>query len=114
MAKAKARRTRSNRAAQTPRPVRTAAQLRSTAYHEAGHAVLGRVLTLVCGPATIKPSYEQMQAGFSICADPYECEAEWQKRKLLKLTAVWSADVRKNLAPQANTWPVLVPRVCQL
>jgi hypothetical protein len=41
-------------------------------------------------------------------------EAEWQKRKLLKLTAVWSADVRKNLAPQANTWPVLVPRVCQL
>jgi ATP-dependent Zn protease len=26
---------------------------RKTAYHEAGHAVLGRVLTLVCDSATI-------------------------------------------------------------
>ena len=41
-------------------------------------------------------------------------EAEWQKHKVLKLTAVWSADVRKNLAPQANSWPVLVPRLCYL
>jgi hypothetical protein len=41
-------------------------------------------------------------------------EAQWEKRKVLKLTAVWSAEVRKNLAPQANAWPVLVPRVCQL
>ena len=90
MAKPKARRTRSSRAAR----VRNAAQLRSAAYHEAGHAVVGRVLTLVCGLATIKPNYEQMQAGVSICADPYECEAEWQKRgKYRDGNAVWHARI---------------------
>ena len=90
MAKPKARRTRSSRAAR----VRNAAQLRSAAYHEAGHAVVGRVLTLVCGLATIKPNYEQMQAGVSICADPYECEMEWQKRgKYRDGNAVWHARI---------------------
>jgi hypothetical protein len=40
------------------------------------------------------PSYEQMQAGFSICADPYECEAEWQKRgKYRDGGAVWHARI---------------------
>ena len=29
---------------------------RTTAYHEAGHAVIARVLTLPCGPATIWPA----------------------------------------------------------
>jgi hypothetical protein len=41
-------------------------------------------------------------------------EAEWQKRKVLKLTAVWSADVSKSWAPQGNSWPPLMPRVCRL
>jgi hypothetical protein len=35
------------------RPPRTAAQLRRIAIHEAGHAVVGRVLKQVCGEATI-------------------------------------------------------------
>jgi hypothetical protein len=39
----------------------------STAYHEAGHAVIGRVLTLACGHATIKPDYSTATAGVSIC-----------------------------------------------
>jgi hypothetical protein len=33
------------------------------AYHEAGHAVIGRVLGLVCGAATIVPDYSDMSAG---------------------------------------------------
>jgi ATP-dependent Zn protease len=39
---------------------------KSTAYHEAGHAVIARVLTLASGPATIKPDYDEGTAGFSI------------------------------------------------
>jgi hypothetical protein len=41
-------------------------------------------------------------------------EAEWQKHKVFRLTAVWSANVRKALAPTENVWPPLVPRVCRL
>jgi len=71
---------------------RTRSELRQTAYHEAGHAVIGRVLTLPCGPATIKPSYEEMRAGYSITFDPYACEAEWQKRGKYRVRdAVWHA-----------------------
>ena len=34
---------------------RSSAQRNSTAYHEASHPVIGRVLTCLCGGATIKP-----------------------------------------------------------
>ena len=34
-----------------------------TAYHEAGHATIGRVLTLPCGQATIEPNVKEMTAG---------------------------------------------------
>jgi hypothetical protein len=36
---------------------RPAKRRRHTAYHEASHAVIGRVLTLYCEGATIKPDY---------------------------------------------------------
>jgi ATP-dependent Zn protease len=54
--------------------------IRSTAYHEAGHAVIARVLTLASGPATIEPDKDKGTAGFSITLDPYECHAEWESR----------------------------------
>jgi len=41
-------------------------------------------------------------------------EVEWQKQKVLKLTAVWSDAISKNLSPQANLWPPFVPRECRL
>src|ERR1700724_3994931 len=44
---------------------------RKTAYHEAGHAVLGRILTLVCDSATIKPDHDS--AGTSLTHDPWDC-----------------------------------------
>jgi hypothetical protein len=40
------------------------------AIHEAGHAVIGRVLTLVCGHATIVVDHEAGELGHSITADP--------------------------------------------
>ena len=62
---------------------------KSTAYHEAGHAVIARVLTLASGPATIKPDYDEGTAGFSI-TDVNSCDAEWEKRgKARFLDAAW-------------------------
>ena len=59
---------------------RTRKQLKKTAYHEAGHAVIGRVLTLHCGRATIRPNYAEAEAGHAITHDPYACLNEWRKR----------------------------------
>ena len=59
---------------------RTKKQLKQTAYHEAGHAVVGRVLTLACGRATIRPNYDEGEAGHAITEDPYECVDQWRKR----------------------------------
>src|SRR5882672_8732853 len=55
-------------------------RLKNTAYHEAGHAVIARVLTLAAGKATIKPNYRDRSAGCSITADPHACVYEWEKR----------------------------------
>jgi hypothetical protein len=64
----------------TRKPNRTRKQLEQTAYHEAGHAVIGRVLTLHCGGATIRPNYDEGEAGHAITADPYGCLHQWEKR----------------------------------
>jgi ATP-dependent Zn protease len=60
---------------------------KNTAYHEAGHAVIARVLTLACGGATIKPNYRDGSAGCSITVDPYVCISEWNKRGKVRLPA---------------------------
>jgi hypothetical protein len=59
---------------------RTRKQLKQTACHEAGHAVIGRVLTLPCGRATIRPNYAEAEAGHAITPEPYACLHEWRKR----------------------------------
>jgi hypothetical protein len=61
-----------------------------TAIHEAGHAVLGRVLTLVCGGATIQMDHESY--GHAITEDPYVTLDAWAWRgKVRSLNAVWIA-----------------------
>ena len=45
------------------------------AYHEAGHAVIGRVLNLPCGLATIIPDDDS--AGHAITGDPWDAVAQW-------------------------------------
>jgi ATP-dependent Zn protease len=52
---------------------------RSTAYHEAGHAVIGRVLGLTCEGATIAADYDDMSAGHSIC-DVQRSIDDWDAR----------------------------------
>ena len=51
-----------------------------TAYHEAGHAVIARVLDLTCGSATIIPNESDGEAGHSICADPWRTVWDWDQR----------------------------------
>jgi ATP-dependent Zn protease len=52
----------------------------STAIHEAGHAVIGRVVGLRCGGATIVPDHEEGWAGNAITLDPHISIAEWEAR----------------------------------
>jgi ATP-dependent Zn protease len=79
---------------------RTRKQLKATAYHEAGHAVVGRVLTLACGGATIKPDYDEGNAGNAITEDPYVCLDEWRKRGKVRDNheAVWHARIMTYMA----------------
>ena len=68
-----------------------------TAIHEAGHAVIGRVLTLVCGKASILP--DEDSAGHSITADPWECTAAWERRGRVRAdNAVWYGRIITYLA----------------
>src|SRR5262245_49391183 len=53
---------------------------KSTAIHEAGHAVIGRVLGLTCGPATIIPNEQENEAGHAILEDPWLTYADWEAR----------------------------------
>lgn len=50
-----------------------------TAIHEAGHAVIGRVLGMVCGGACVVADGDS--AGHSICGDPWEIAGEWDARE---------------------------------
>ena len=50
------------------------------ATHEAGHAVIARVLTLACGGASIQPDYDAGGAGHSIIADPLVTASVWDRR----------------------------------
>jgi hypothetical protein len=64
------------------------------AYHEAGHATIGRVLSLVCGEATIKPNLKTGLAGSSVCYGAYLSAREWSLcRKIRGPKAAWHAEV---------------------
>jgi hypothetical protein len=85
----------------------------ATAIHEAGHAVTGRVLTLKCGGATIKPNYRTRSAGQSICVDPWGCIYEWEKRGHVRESdnAVWVARIMTYMAgAEANVELLGMPR----
>jgi ATP-dependent Zn protease len=62
------------------------------AFHEAGHAVIGRVLGLVCGHTTILADHDS--AGHSIVADPSITDAHWEARgKFRDLSSIMLARV---------------------
>ena len=53
--------------------------LEATAYHEAGQAVIGRVLRLTCGHVTIKRNGDAF--GHVIIRDPWQTIQDWEDRR---------------------------------
>lgn len=49
------------------------------AVHEAGHAVIGRALSMVCGGATI--AVDKASAGHSVTAEPHVIIVQWELRE---------------------------------
>jgi hypothetical protein len=83
---------------------------RSTAYHEAGHAVIARVLTMSAGRATIRPNYRDREAGHAILHDVYLTMSEWEKRgKVREPDAAWHGRIIAVMAG-AQTEAVLLGR----
>ena len=83
---------------------------RSTAYHEAGHAVIARVLTMSAGRATIRPNYRDREAGHAILHDVYLTMSEWEKRgKVREPDAAWHGRIIAVMAG-AETEAVLLGR----
>jgi ATP-dependent Zn protease len=60
--------------------MRSEKQVWSTAVHEAGHAVVARVLGLQCGKVTIAANYRTRDAGYGVIADPWAAVARWDER----------------------------------
>jgi ATP-dependent Zn protease len=52
---------------------------RATAVHEAGHAVIGRLLGLICGDVTIVRDTAGGTEGYATCADPWLTQGIWDK-----------------------------------
>jgi ATP-dependent Zn protease len=50
----------------------------ATAIHEAGHAVIGRVLGMLCGSITIEPDDDS--GGHGIIQDPYDIWDAWEQK----------------------------------
>jgi hypothetical protein len=69
--------------------------LRNTAIHEAGHAVVGRALDLVCGGATIVPDYEAGAAGHAVIEAPLTCLSAWDDEQ-------WTKSLRGEASPNRN------------
>lgn len=65
-----------------------------TAIHEAGHAVIGRALTMLCGGATIRVDEEAGEAGHAITEDPFQIMAAWEEReKWREFGSVWTGRI---------------------
>lgn len=70
-------RSESNRERHHPRRRRLGGY--STAIHEAGHAVIGRVLGLSCGSATIIANEAEDEAGHAVVYDPWKTASDWDQ-----------------------------------
>jgi len=60
------------------KPKRSPAELHATAIHEAGHAVIGRILNFRCGKTSIR--LQGKTSGYSIIPDPCQATDDWEKR----------------------------------
>ena len=79
---------------------RSSAQRKATAYHEASHAVIGRVLTCVCGGATIKP-----RKGRRAMPMPASAITNGKRRGKMRGTmAVYHAQIMVKMAGAEDPW----------
>jgi hypothetical protein len=54
-------------------------QRRATAFHEAGHAVIGRAMGQLCGSVTIEPNEQEGEAGCAITFDHWSTMSAWDQ-----------------------------------
>jgi hypothetical protein len=52
---------------------------RATAIHEAGHAVVGRVLKMTCGDVSISLHTGESAPSGAVVADPTDTQSDWAK-----------------------------------
>ncbi|MGY4311099.1 thermonuclease family protein [Bradyrhizobium sp. JR3.5] len=79
---------------------------RHTATHEAGHAVIGRVLTLLCGGAIIAADHEAGEAGHAITED-----SELQESMMLKKLWTVAALLIFGLTNHLNAEPITSDKI---
>ena len=76
------------------------------AYHDAGHAVVGRVLDLVFGDVTIVPNFEDGSAGWAITDDVWDTVGRWMDKVAPMasslLFALGSSPIWLELKPRSN------------
>jgi len=83
------------------RRTRTKADLKATAYHEAGHAVIGRVLGVSDGRVTIRPDYNTGSAGREFGPTPSEICAKYPKRDHNAVIRAWIISVMAGAETEA-------------
>jgi ATP-dependent Zn protease len=73
--------------------------LRSTAIHQAGHAVIGRALGMVMGEASIVPDVDAGSAGHSAGSDQWVTWEAWTERgKFRDIDSVYRGHVMELMA----------------
>jgi ATP-dependent Zn protease len=85
----------------------------STAVHESGHAVIGRVLRLPCGMATVVLNEDEQITGVSITHDQWAIAEHWEEIGIFhrKMNTVWRARMMTFMAG-AEAEKVLIGSCC--
>jgi ATP-dependent Zn protease len=71
-----------------------------TAIHEAGHAVIGRVLGIPCGSVTIVPDEADRSAGHALNGTPYQTWEHWldERGRHREMAVAYRAHIRMLMA----------------
>jgi hypothetical protein len=79
---------------------------RRTAIHEAGHAVIGRILGMVCGHATIRAEHDS--SGHAVTEDPWSTVSAWERAgKFRDEASVWRGRIMTFQAGSATEIEIL-------
>jgi ATP-dependent Zn protease len=70
---------------------------KSIAYHEAGHAVIARVLGMTCSAATIVPDYEKLEGGH-VLTNVERSVDDWDARGRIRHVSIFRARIMMLMA----------------